>query len=296
MPTRHTDVPLDTDTSGRFLPWLVALMVYLAAIALTAGMAMQKIILRWDQGLAGRVTIQVPPKSPGETETEAANRHARVLQVLRSTPGVRSAEALDPEDIADLLKPWLGEHILNQDLPLPILVAVSVQRGTPPDLPKLAVKLDEMSPGIVVDDHQRWLGDLLDLARTVETISGLVVLAVGLSAAITIIFVTRTGLAIHRRVIDLLHLIGAQDAYIARQFQNHAARLGLRGGVVGLALAGLSLLLVDHLLARGQSALLPSLSLTAWEWLILALLPVATAAVAMITARVTVTHNLARMP
>ena len=47
------------------------------------------------------------------------------------------------------------------------------------------------------------------------------------------VFTARIGLAIHHSVIEILHLLGAQDAYIARQFQVHALWLGLRGGVIG---------------------------------------------------------------
>ena len=56
---RRTDLPLDRDPSGRFLPWLVALMVYLAALALVCAMAMAKMVERWDTGLSGTITVQV---------------------------------------------------------------------------------------------------------------------------------------------------------------------------------------------------------------------------------------------
>src|SRR3546814_8077793 len=61
-----------------------------------------------------------------------------------------------------------------------------------------------------------------------------VVLLVVLAASIMVAFVPRMGLAAHQRSIELLHMIGAQDSYVARQFQNHALRLGLRGGLIGL--------------------------------------------------------------
>jgi cell division transport system permease protein len=97
-------------------------------------------------------------------------------------------------------------------------------------------------------------------------------------------------------VIELLHLIGAQDSYIAAQFQWHALRFGCFGGLVGLALAGVTVLAVGALLGRIESGLLPDLALSAGEWTLLALVPVATAMVATVTARLTVVHALARLP
>lgn len=295
MLSRQADVPIGQDPSVRFLPWLVAFMVYLAALALTCAMAMQKVVERWDQGLAGRLTVQVPPPASGDPDL-AAQQIDQVIDALADISGVRSVELLNQDDIADLLKPWLGETVMQQDLPLPTLIAVALDETMPPEREAIAARLAGIAPDIVVDDHQRWLGRLLDLARTIETIAALIVVAVMASAVITIIFVTRTGLAIHNQVIDLLHLIGAQDSYVARQFENHALLLGLRGGVIGLLLAVLTVLLIGYLLERSQSGILPALALSFWEWLILISLPLVTAAIAMVTARFTVLHNLSRVP
>ena len=295
MLTRHTALPLGRDSSGRFLPWLVAFMVYLATLATTGAIGMQKIVARWDQGLAGRITVQVPPPEEGPAGDTAYQAAKKILPILEATPGVRRAKLLEEEDIARLLEPWLGEGVLEQNLPVPALITVTVDSDAPPDLAALTVRLSRVVPGVIVDDHQRWLGNLLDLARTIESIAAIVVVAVGLSAVISVVFVTRTGLAIHLQVINLLHLIGAQDSYIARQFETHALLMGLRGGVIGLVLAVLTVLLFGYLIGRSESGLLPDLSLSFVEWLILAALPVATALVAMLTARLTVLHDLSRL-
>ncbi len=296
MLVRQRDLPLERDGSVRFLPWLIAFMVYLAALAMTAGIAMQKLVQRWDQGLAGRLTVQLPPPDSGVDAEDRAASLERVMEMLNKTPGVASARILEKEEIAALLEPWLGEGATEQDLPLPSLITVTLDGETAPEIAALTARLSRAVPGVVVDDHQRWLGNLIDFARTIETLAILIVLAVGGAAVLTVVFVTRAGLAIHRGVIDLLHLIGAQDSYIARQFQSHALRLGLQGGSIGLVLALATVLLISYLLERSDTALLPDLSLTPLEWLLLALLPLATALVAMVTARFTVLHNLSRLP
>ena len=291
---QRSDVPLERDASGRFLPWLIAFMVYLAALSLASVMAAHKITARWDQGLSTRLTVQVPPPDPVTGREDMANHVAEVHASLLATPGIADAEVLPEERIEALLRPWLGDGVLDDNLPLPALIAVETDRGTPLDLGALAVRLERVAPGATIDDHQQWLGNVLDLAETIETVAAMVVLAVSFCAVITVIFVTRTGLAIHRQVIELLHLIGAQDSYIARQFQGHALRLGLVGGAMGLVLALFTVILIGYLLERTQSGLLPSLTLSAGQVLVLLSLPVATGAVAMITARLTVLLNLTR--
>jgi cell division transport system permease protein len=115
-------------------------------------------------------------------------------------------------------------------------------------------------------------------------------------SAVAVGFAVRTGLAIHRDVVEVLHLIGARDSYIARQFASHAFRSTLKGGIIGLA-AAVSLVAA---LAEGRGALgplpLPEVKLTAVAWAIIAAVPLAAAAFARLAALATVHRQLKRMP
>ena len=292
---RRTDLPLHRDPSGRFLPWLIALMVYLAALALVCAMAMGKMVERWDSGLSGSITVQVPPP---ETSAPGAQEAAivKVVELLLDTEGVHSAEVLEADEIATLLEPWLGAGAAYGELPLPTLISVGVDPTAAPDYRDLAKRLARAAPGALLDDHQSWLGQLLDLARTIELVAALIVFLVGASAVAMVVFATRMGLAIHGRVIELLHLIGALDAYVAREFEIHALKLALRGGAFGLLLAIATVALIARLFERLESTLLPELTLSPIEWAALAALPLAISVVAMLTARFTVLGNLGRMP
>lgn len=290
------DLPLARDASGRFLPWLVAFMVYLATLALVASMIMNALVERWDRGLADRLTVQIPAPQAG---SEAGAQEARIdaaIDVLTSTPGVAGVAVLDEKEISALLDPWLGDAELARELPLPTLIAVTLDPEDPANLGTLGVRLEAAIPGAVIDDHQRWVGGLVSLTRSVDLIAALVVVLVGLAAIVTVIFVTRTGLAIHRQVIELLHLIGAQDSYVARQFQSHAMRLGFKGGVLGFAAAVATVFAAGLLLSDSGRVLLPEFSFGAREWIALAALPLLATLVAMLTARWTVLRTLARFP
>jgi cell division transport system permease protein len=46
-------------------------------------------------------------------------------------------------------------------------------------------------------------------------------------------FATRAAMATNRPVIEVLHLIGAKDNFIAAHFQRHFLHLGLQGGLLG---------------------------------------------------------------
>lgn len=299
----RTDLPLGRDASGRFLPWIVGFMVYLAALAVAGALTLGNVATRWQAGISGTLTVQIAPMEPADGEAadgdaaaaEHESRLDRAVELLRSTPGVAGVEVLGPAAMNRLLEPWLGPDATALGLPVPDLVSVSLRPGATVDLPALAADLAAAVPGAEIDDHRRWLDDLGVFVRSVELLAAIVVSLVCLAAVLTVVFVTRTGLAVHRRVIEIVHMIGARDSYIAGQFQGHALRLGLIGGVIGSALAAATLIGLQRLFAGLDTPLLSGLGLGAGHWTALAILPVAAALVAMVTARVTVLRSLAGM-
>ena len=65
----------------------------------------------------------------------------------------------------------------------------------------------------------------------------------------------------NREIIEVLHFIGADDHYIAGQFQSHFAILGVRGGLIGGA-AAIVVLITIHLTGRLSAGLLEGASLS----------------------------------
>jgi len=297
---RRSDVPLDGDASGRFLPWLVAVMVYLAALALICALSMSRAIGHWEQGLRGTLTIQIPRAAQGDGRGDGAGVTSdaldRVVQVLIATPGVSEAKVLEPEEIEQLLEPWLGAAAGLVDLPVPALISVSFDADAAPDFERLRSEIAEAAPDAVVDTHQAWLNKVRDLARSVQWVAALVVFLIGGCAVAIVAFATRMGLSVHAPVIQLLHMIGARDSYVASQFQAHALTFALRGGIVGLLVAVGTVFLIGRAVKGGEAIILPELALQPLDWSALALLPLLIALVAMVTARVTVLRTLGRMP
>ena len=50
---------------------------------------------------------------------------------------------------------------------------------------------------------------------------------------LAVAFATRGAMAGNHEIIGVLHFVGAEDRFIAREFQRHFLRLGLRGGAIG---------------------------------------------------------------
>jgi cell division transport system permease protein len=292
---RETDIPLRRDGTARLLPWLIAPTVYLAAIAIAFMLALNGTLAQWDRGLAGTMTVELPPNAAGDATVNT------VVTLLRATAGIASATPLDRAAEDKLLQPFLGTAVTPGELELPQLIDLRVAAGATLDLAALKAKLAAAAPGAMLDDHQEWLDRLYTLALTVEAVGVAIVAMVSAVSVLTVIFTTRAGLAVHRDVIELLHMVGARDGYIADQFEREALRLGFAGGVGGLVLAAATIWGLGHEAAAvsvfgEEAAPLPDLRLVAWQWSALALLPVAAGLAAMLTARITVLRVLARLP
>ena len=294
----RSDLPLNRDASARFLPWIIGFMTYLCVIAVAASLTVDRVAERWRQGLAGNLTVELP--FPAELETEKrAEQLDQAMELIADTPGVTGATVLEDQQIAALLEPWLGPDATQLDVPLPTMIAVTRRTDAVIDLSRLRAELQAIVPGAAVDDHGDWVADALGFLRSLQVLAAaLSALALG-AAALTVIFVTRTGLDTHRGVIEVVHLIGAPDRYIARQFQAQALKLGILGGVVGLGFGAATVLGIGRLIAYSVDAANPGLAfdfrLLPWQWAVLGTLPLVVALLAMFTARRTVMRSLAKM-
>lgn len=291
MMGRVSDVPLSGDPASRFLPWTVALLVFLATLAFAAGMFLSSAGDAWRQNLSGTLTVQIPSSDSGDRKA----RMDAAVQLLSATPGVVAVRPIPDAEIAVLLEPWLGKQVLGLDLPMPDLIDVTVGPGAGLDLAALSTRLGQVAPGAVVDDHSVWLRRLTEFAAIAETVSFAVMVVILMSAVATVIFTTRTGLAIHSDVVEVLHLIGAQDSYVARQFQNHTLRLATAGAASGFAIAAGVIWVVLTYGDRLSGGLLPELSLEPVQWVLLAALPVAAIMLVVITVGITVKRVLGKM-
>jgi cell division transport system permease protein len=284
------------DPANRYLPWIVALMVYLATLAVAGALVLGASAARWQSGQSDRLTIQVPPQIPPKQEAAADHWMAPVMDILRATPGIAAVRRLEREELAGLLEPWLGVGNVTAELPLPELIDVTVERGAKPDLEALKRRLEKVAPGVEIDDHGRWMNQLSAAARAAQALALALTVMIAGAATATVVVATRASLAVHRETIELLHLIGAQDGAVAHAFARRALGLGLRGGLIGLALAALTYLFLQQATAGLDAPLMPRLDLSLANLAVLAALPLASAAIAMVTARFTVLKALAKLP
>lgn len=282
-PARWRPAPLlpeDGPRAGSLL-FVVASLCFLACLTAIAVLASDRAARGWVGQLGAEATVIVRPKR-GETPDAAA---ARAAEALAGLSGVSEARALEPQKAYDLIRPWLGDVSDLEDLPVPRLVAVTLDPKAPATAPRLAQALKGQDVDASVDDHSVWIKDIRRSANLARGLGVGVFLLIAGAAGAVVAFATQAGLAARRDVVEVLHLSGAEDSYIARLFQLKFARMALIGGLIGAGVAaGLGAALR---LAGGAQGLTPALPI-AWSDLAVVLAcPLAAAGVAAAAARLT---------
>jgi cell division transport system permease protein len=219
-------VPADS-IAGRALLAVIAIMTFLATLTLGSVVLVRSVAGDWQSAVAREVTIQLRPSEQRDIEADIR----KAVALAEATPGIAGVRPYTKEESARLLEPWLGSGLELGELPVPRLIVVRVAAAEP-DFATLRKRLAEI-PGATLDDHRGFVDRMRAMARTAVVI-GLSVLFLVLAAAMmSVMFATRGAMSTNRQIIEVLHVVGAKEGFIASEFQRHFLLLGLKGGAVG---------------------------------------------------------------
>lgn len=296
---RRYDLPLSHSPGTRFLMTLMALMTFLSVLALAASFTFSAVGKRWSSGLENRMTVEIPATDSADRLRQPEQIQllaAQIDSLLKSHPDVGETHILSQQEIAELVKPWLSGDLLLSKMPLPGLVSVTLKETRPETLQFLAEKIRALADNASLDTHQDWLRDLLRFTGALQFAAIVLALTIGVTTITAVAGAVRSRMAEYKADVEILHLMGASDLYIARQFQRHSLVLALMGSLAG-ALAGMfALYLIIWLAGRADVGLLPDFRLAPAQIGAMAAIPPFTALLAAITARRTVLRNLASLP
>ena len=224
---RETPLLAAGGIAGRALVIVVAIMTYLASMTAGTVELIASASTSWRSDIAREVTIQVRPK-----QGRAIDQDVQAAAALaRAIPGIAAVRINDKKASERLLEPWLGAGLDIGELPVPRLIELTVEGR--PDFALLRQQLAAQVPSASLDDHRMWLQRLGAMANAMVLVGVLIMILVLVATALAIAFATRGAMAGNRDIIEVLNLVGASDDFIAREFQRHFLRLGLRGGAIG---------------------------------------------------------------
>ena len=278
-------LPLE-DAREAALFFVVGALCFLAALAALTAKSTYGAASAWTAEVEGEYTVSL-----ADADLNAAQAATRLVQGI---DGVDGARLISEAEISTLLEPTFGNRGLPADLPVPRLIAVTAGPEAGDIGPLLTARLEEGGYTAAVDSHAAWAGDVRRMLATARLVALGIVILLASTAIAVIAFATHAALLARRDIVDVLHIAGARDRFIATLFERRFWLLGLRAGTVGalISLASVALLVFAARSSGARSGLLPELSLDFTDLAILVVTPVIAGLAARIAAGVTVMRAL----
>jgi cell division transport system permease protein len=216
------------------LHYVIGVMCALACLAFLVAITSDRAAGGWSRDIRSEITVQIRPQGLESSAVVAAN----AAEIISGVRGVSEAAALEPEKAKALLKPWLGDVILD-DLPIPNLVEVRLDPKAPASVTSIEAALKQASIDAYVDDHSVWLRDIEQSALKVRLLALGAFILLGTAAGAVVAFATRAGLAAQADMVETLSLCGATDTFIAERLQFRFTRMAFEAGLLGTLSAAL---------------------------------------------------------
>lgn len=286
--SRETPLLPISDAREAALFFVVGALCFLAALAALTTRGTYTAAKAWGAQIEGEVTVQLR-----DTDRRAA---ATTSEMIATLPGVETARLMSPQEVDEALEPFFGTGGMPAGLPRPLIIVVEAETDDGTLLaPQIKLALDEKGLDAVVSSNWQYSDDVKALLGVLRVIALAIVVLLSATAIAVIAFATHAALLARRDIVDVLHLSGAEDRYIAGLFERRFWLLALKAGAGGATAA---LMMTALIVFSGSNAgeveaqLLPRLSLDFWDLLILLVTPVAAGLAARMAARLTVMASL----
>ena len=255
-------------------------------------------INNWNKSILGSVTVQIIPTNNTNKEKALAELMAyeeKAVDFLKSVNGIIKVTPLSDEQLNELLHPWLGDDVSISDLPTPRIIDVKIDPDADIDFMQLAQDLSVASPQASLDNHKIWLNRLIAFADGLNMIATTILALVITITSGAIFYTTQMSMGLNNHIIEILHLIGAKDTYIAQQYAKHMGFIGLIGGLLGLLFAIPAIFFIGNLANSIKGGIISDATLSTLDWICIMLLPILSMIISMTTAYYTVKNTLKKM-
>jgi cell division transport system permease protein len=245
----QSDFAFRQDTTLAYLPLVIAFLTVLSLCMTHSAAYIKHVTLSGTEALQQRLHLHLP-----YDVTEVSIQ--QLYEEMGKTDGIESIDRISRQEMRGFLGSWLGmDGALSEDFPLPIILDITLQ----PDAPRAEVQarvqryLSRNIEGALLESYDDSIAAFNQSSRLVKTGIYILGFVVMISTTLIVVIVSRINLGIHRRHIEILHDLGASDAYINRQFIKRSAIISLQGVLAGTLI---SIGFIEAVKSRFDSAFL----------------------------------------
>nr|WP_070960503.1 cell division protein FtsX [Hyphomonas sp. Mor2] len=287
MSKRETPLLPVSDAREAALFFVVGALCFLAALAALTTRGTYKAAEAWGAQIEGDITV-IMRDTDRRTAEQAADRVTELASVFE-------ARVLSREEVEALLEPSLGPGGMPDGLPVPMLMVVQADTSVGDPTASIEGVLDDLSIDGDVAGNAGYAENVRGALGVLRIVALSIVALLSATAVAVIAFATHAALLARKDIVEVLHLSGAEDRYIAGLFERRFWVLALQAGLGG-SVAALMITALIVFTGSGsdgvEAQLLPRLSLDFWDIVILLVTPLMAGLAARFAARTTVLASL----
>jgi cell division transport system permease protein len=276
--------------TGSSLTLVIAIMSFLAALTAGGVYVIFNAANVWTNKISAEITVQIQQRA-GDSGDE---KSAEITRFISDQNGVKRVTPFTREQSLKLVEPWIGKSEVLKSFAIPRLIAVEIDRDNPPDISTLKKVLEAKYPGALLDDHGHWRHEIRRLTRLLELAGIGMLFLMATATGAVIIAAATSSLASNREIVSVLNFVGAEEKFIARQFEAHFLKVGIKAGIAGVGLAAIVFLCLPYLTEGVSSSvtsqaeirrLVGAGTLDSYGYIVLLFVVIAVAAICKMTSR-----------
>ncbi|MCS5596086.1 MAG: hypothetical protein NZ828_02425 [Alphaproteobacteria bacterium] len=279
---------------------IIALMTAMLVIIGAVQFSLLSTVHNWKSLIEHQASIEIPALDQNGrdySDEEINMMTQRIIALLENIDYTSDVHTESHEQVAQLIGPWLGENnkILD-NMRLPVLVNFNINTDDNGFIEQLTTRINKISPRARLQTHKNWLNKFLKIVHGVHGL-GLLIIAVTVTATLFVISSTvRSRMAIYKKELALIHIMGAHDRFILRQFLIYLGYLVIPAAFIGALAAFIMMSIISALFLSADTAFIPSFGVNGGQFFKLLFIPLLICIMSISIGAYTVIREMKRMP
>lgn len=244
-----------------FMTVIMALLTFLSVIALGVAIAIGGAVTRWNTQWDLMATVQIMPDQNSETVTQILNANKDKIAEIKK---------VSTDEMTNLMRPWISGGGAAMKNYLPEMYEIQLHKKS--DMKFFA---DKFAGNARFLTHANALGAATSAGWRMIAIAGLILILTLGAIGVCISFIARNTAMLHRRELEILNQVGANDNFVARQMQIIVGKISIAATAAGFIAAVPVLLLIISAARHARVGLMAMMGLGNGAWVMLILMPIA---------------------
>jgi cell division transport system permease protein len=215
-------------------------LICLCLLAISAGISASE---HWSSAFEKTYVLELRPVA----EITREDQFDTAKTILSNSKFVTNFTLVTPEEMKQLMAPWLGDELILNELPLSQLIKIVIDSDNIREtLKTLKTDLSEI-PGASIEGYHEAKSEYKSAAHAIKLISiSAALLLLLVTASVTAVSV-ESGVLDNKKIINIMRLIGTDNKLITRLFIRCILERALKGAFAGMVLACAVLALISLL-------------------------------------------------